>query len=503
MIHEARNGMGKYDERAAQEAELAFEGRYPEVAATHALDRLRSEEYGRLDAQGHVYLDYTGGGLYAESQLRAHYELLSANVFGNPHSENPTSLAMTGHVEATRRAVLDFFHADPDEYCVIFTPNASGALKLIAESYPFSPSSRFVLAADNHNSVNGIREFARARGAEITYLLTRLPDLRLPLDEVRRALALPAEGAKLFAFPAQSNFSGVKHPLALIEEAQALDWDVLLDAAAFVPTNSLDLRAVKPDFLTLSFYKMFGYPTGLGALIARRSSLRRLCRPWFAGGTVAIASVQGNGHFLLPDHAGFEDGTVDYLSIPAVKIGLDHLARVGVETIQTRVRCLTGWLLDEMGALRHANGRSLATLHGPTTTEARGGTIAFSLYDPEGAMIDPRRIEELAASARISLRTGCFCNPGSGEIAFDLSERELAPIFRNGVPLSLEELRRVIHDEYAKDVSAVRISFGIASSFADAHRFMAFLATFVDCAVEEIGVARSLACPHLAVPDQP
>ncbi|MCP4693599.1 MAG: PAS domain S-box protein, partial [Desulfobacterales bacterium] len=41
----------------------------------------------------------------------------------------------------------------------------------------------------------------------------------------------------LFAFPAQSNFSGVQHPLEWIEAARARGWDVLVDAAAFAPTN--------------------------------------------------------------------------------------------------------------------------------------------------------------------------------------------------------------------------------------------------------------------------
>ena len=103
-----------------------FLGRYPAYRATARLDDLRAAEYGRLDRLRHVYLDYTGGGLYAESQLRDHLQLLADNVFGNPHSNNPTSLASTHLVEEARAAVLGFFHADPAEYTVVFTPNASG-----------------------------------------------------------------------------------------------------------------------------------------------------------------------------------------------------------------------------------------------------------------------------------------------------------------------------------------------------------------------------------------
>lgn len=45
--------------------------------------------------------------------------------------------------------------------------------------------------------------------------------------------------------------------------------------------------------MAVSFYKMFGYPTGVGALIVKESFLATLKRPWFAGGTVNIVQVPG------------------------------------------------------------------------------------------------------------------------------------------------------------------------------------------------------------------
>ena len=61
--------------------------------------------------------------------------------------------------------MLEFFNAPPDEYLCIFTANASAALRLVGESYRFAPGGTFALTFDNHNSVNGIREFARRKGA--------------------------------------------------------------------------------------------------------------------------------------------------------------------------------------------------------------------------------------------------------------------------------------------------------------------------------------------------
>jgi selenocysteine lyase/cysteine desulfurase len=474
------SGLLSPDELAAERAAFAgFLEAHPEYAGTRRLDDLRATEYRRLDEERHVYLDYTGGSLHAESQVREHAELLCRMVSGNPHSASPTSSATTSLVERARRAVLEWFHAD-GEYTAVFTQNATAALKHVGECYPFSPSGRLLLTADNHNSVNGIREFALARGGPVAYAPLTMPELRIDAGRLRALLAQADRAAdNLFAFPAQSNFSGVQHPLELVEEAHAAGWDVLLDAAAFVPTSPLDLRRVKADFVSLSFYKMFGYPTGVGCLLVRDAALAKLARPWFAGGTVNFATVQGRRHLLAPREAGFEDGTLNYLAIPAVEIGLRHLASIGIDTIQTRVRCLTAWLLARLVDLRHRNGRPMVRVYGPVTTAARGGTITMNFYDADGHLLDYRRVEELAALQRISLRTGCFCNPGAGETAEGLTEDDVAAAMEVG-DMTLPRFLQFITHRGGKSAGAVRVSLGVASSFADVHRFLRFAAGLCD-----------------------
>ena len=258
----------------------------PTRAAAPDFAALRSREFGRLDDGGHAYLDYTGSALYPDRLVAAHATALRGTVLGNPHSESPTSLASTALVNEARARVLRFFDADPDEYVVCFTANTSSAIQLVASAYPFGADAPFILAADNHNSVNGVRAYAERAGARVHYLPLddelRLHDVASELTVLRKTHV----GAGLVAFPAQSNFSGVRHPLALVDKARALGYDVLLDAAAYVPTSPLSLRRTPASFVVCSFYKMFGYPTGIGALIARRESLARLRRPWFSGGTV-------------------------------------------------------------------------------------------------------------------------------------------------------------------------------------------------------------------------
>ncbi|GHP01089.1 aminotransferase class V-fold PLP-dependent enzyme [Reticulibacter mediterranei] len=461
----------------------AFQQQFPTFAATRSLDTLRATEYARLDAQQQVYLDYTGGGLYAECQLREHLELLCNHVFGNPHSTNPASQAMTTLVDRARQYVLTYFHASSDEYVVIFTANASAALKLVGESYPFTTSGRYLLTFDNHNSVNGIREFAHAKGTPIIYEPLVPPDLRVNETHLYQMLTQARPGQpNLFAYPAQSNVTGVQHPLDWIAQAQSLGWDVLVDCAAFVPTNHLDLSVWHPDFVPLSFYKMFGYPTGIGCLLARKSALAKLRRPWFAGGTITLSSVlaadeTGAGFYLTPGEAGFEDGTINYLMLPAIEIGLRYLEAIGMEMIHERVRCLTGWLLAQLLALHHSNGQPVVRIYGPTTTERRGGTIAFNFCDPSGTVLDCYQVQEDANQCGLSLRSGCFCNPGVREIALGLPREDLASAFRQKEHITYEQFLHVID---GRTQGALRVSVGLATNFSDVYHFLRFAQSIID-----------------------
>jgi molybdenum cofactor sulfurtransferase len=469
--------VARTDTRSLEADAVEFGLEHPGYADTAVLDAVRRRDFARLDRGGHVYLDYTGGGLYADSQLREHVRLLETGVYGNPHSVNPTSAASTELVDRARAYVLEFFKALPDEYVAIFTANATGALRLVGEAYPFRSGDRFLLTFDNHNSVNGIREFARARGAETTYVPSVSPDLRVDDTLLPRYLTDTAgDHHNLFAYPAQSNFSGVHHPLEWIEQAQSHGWDVLLDAAAYVPTNQLDLNRWHPDFVALSFYKMFGWPTGIGCLLGRRDALATLERPWFSGGTIVAAFVQREYYQSAPGAAHFEDGTVNYLNLPAVEVGLRFLDRIGIDTIHARVGVLGVGLLDTLDSLRHSDGAPAATIYGPRSWTRRGATIAFNFLHPDGRVVDERFVDRIARRHNISLRTGCFCNPGAGEVAFTISRETLVGgEFGNGMTL----------DDYVRQIGlpsggAIRASLGLASNFADLHRFQGFAREFVD-----------------------
>ena len=160
-----------------------------------------------------------------------------------------------------------------------------------------------------------------------------------------------------------------------------------------------------------------------------------------------------------------------------------------METIHERVRCLTGWLLDALLSLHHSNGTPLVEVYGPHTTSGRGGTIALNFFDPSGSMIDERVVDRRASEMRLSLRTGCFCNPGAGEAAFDLSKDALRKVFHeesaDTLPKLFKEEEGMSWDQFLANLGmqsggAVRVSLGLVTNFADVYRLVEFARTFLD-----------------------
>ncbi len=439
-----------------------------ELAHDRYFSALRHKEYRRLAKQKHIYLDYTGGNLYAASQLVAHTNLLESAVLGNPHSTNPTSQLATELVAEARASVIEFFNAN-DYYC-IFTQNASSALKIVGECYPFGNQGHFLLFADNHNSVNGIREYCAQAGGQYSYVPMNDFDLTVSEEVLIEKLSGINHKNKLLAYPAQSNVSGTKHSLDWIKRAKRLGWDVLLDAAAFVPTSPLDLEQHQPDFVSVSFYKIFGYPTGMGCLLVKKSAFPKLQKKWFAGGTVNLASVKAAYHFLADSHERFENGTINYLDIPAIKIGLDYVTNIGMRRINERITSLTTYLHRQLVALTHSNGKAQLEVFGSPTRENMGGTLMIAFKNPDGSKIGFKKIESLSSAQNISIRSGCFCNPGLDEINNDLTVNEITHYFSNRQTGNYEDMVGALR----KMRGATRVSVGIATNQNDLDTFVTF-----------------------------
>ena len=336
---------------------------------------------------------------------RSTCELLRDGVYGNPHSVNPTSSASTALVERARAAVLRYFNARRSEYVCIFTPNATGALRLVGEAYPFGPrrpvpgdvrqpqlGQRHPRVRPGEGRADGVRAARGARPAR-----RRRDARRATSTRARRRAPQPVRlsGAVQLLRRQASARVDRAGPRARLGRAARLR-----RVRADEPARPGDVAAGLRRHLLLQDVRLPDGPRRTARARSERSTASR--RPWFAGGTVVAATVQSDTVAPHSGHAGFEDGTVDYLGIPAVEIGLRHLERIGIDTISRRVEALGTWLLEALGRLRHSDGAPATRIYGPATWDRRGATVALNFLHPDGRVVDERFVDLLAAAHNIS-----------------------------------------------------------------------------------------------------
>ncbi|KAH9039867.1 methyltransferase type 11 [Lactarius pseudohatsudake] len=452
---------------------------YPQYASSWHVDALRRSEYSRLGPD-ETYVDYMGGAIYPTSLISVHAEFLQSAVLGNTHSESSSSKLSAALAATARTAVLTFFNA-PSGSTVVFTANASAALKLVGEAFPFTPGSAFLLPEDAHNSVHGIREFARSKGAPIVYLPSpprggvRVREAFALIDEHQPSSGTPA----LFAYTGQSNITNSKPPLAVLAHASMRGFTTLLDAAALAPTTPIDLTNTPVDAVAVSFYKMFGFPTGIGALILAPGvgAWLREKRPWFAGGTVDVVQVPGLavGRTAAIDEA-FEDGTLNYTLLPAVTTGL-RLLGAYLPALPTRIAALSASCTRTLEDIRWPRSgspavRVLSRVPGAPpepgdTAQGAGGVVSCLMLDENGDPVPLSRVAAHAAANGIALRTGCMCNPGGAAAMLSLSSlmSVLGTSGSNHTPTL-----QALEEAAGRELGVVRISFGLASCWADVWR---------------------------------
>lgn len=420
------------------------------------------------------YLEHVGATLYSDRQIQEVFEELKGNLFGNPHAFNTSSTFTEDIIDQVRSQILQHFKTTQDEYTIIFTSGATGALKIVAETFNYTKNGILIYLQDNHTSVMGMRQHVK------TFKVLQNDDAFKTFNTAYN-VSSSATTNSLFVYPAQSNFSGTKYPLNWIEKVQkgALNnlqneptqWFCMLDAASFVSSNELNLHLYKPDFVCMSFYKIFGYPTGLGALIVKNTSAHVLQKKYFGGGTVQMA-VDEEHVFRQSLHERFEDGTLPFLSIISVRHGFKTLQRLSLtmNAISEHTFNLAKYVHHNLLTMHHFNNQPVAILYHDTDFEDprfQGGVVNFNLLRSNGKYIGYSEVLQMANLHKIHLRTGCFCNPGACQKHLKLRPVDVKHQYNSG---------HVCGDQNdlieGQPTGSIRISFGYMSRKMDADKLL-------------------------------
>lgn len=397
---------------------------------------------------------------------------------------------MAGHrIDAIREKALRFFKADPEEWDLVFVANATAAIKLTIEcikDHAASTSKQlwYGYHRDAHTSLVGIRE------------LTPTSRCFASDEEVEKWIECGGVGGPmprqlgLFAYPGQSNMTGRRLPLSwpgmIKEKILRANTYTLLDAAALASTAPLDLSNTResPDFVALSFYKIFGFPN-IGALLVQKSSANILAsRRYFGGGTVdMVISINDTWHARknATVHDALEDGTLPFHSIFA----LDHAINVHerlygpepMKFISRHTAQLSRQLHDGLCSLRHRNGAPVICIYKESKSiygdaKFQGATVAFNVLKADGSLHGYAEVERAADAQNIYVRSGSLCNPGGMATYLGWTPTDMRAAFAAGHRCS--NPTQIVE---GKATGVVRASLGAMSTASDVQGLLAFLRT--------------------------
>uniref|UniRef100_M8CED3 Molybdenum cofactor sulfurase n=1 Tax=Aegilops tauschii TaxID=37682 RepID=M8CED3_AEGTA len=443
-------------EQSREEFLEQFGGDYGYPGAPRGVDQMRVADFQRL--QGTVYLDHAGAALYSEQQMADVVKDLTSNVYGNPR-------ILGSHYQETLFYFLLSIYA--------LSKGATALAVDIEEDKGLekkhgSPSSDLFKISRHSN---------QRRGGDVLSQNCQNGSLS----------AVSENNWNLFAFPSECNFSGQKFNLNLVKlikegnlvglpsQQQQGQWMVLIDAAKGCATEPPNLDVYPADFVVCSFYKIFGYPTGLGALIVKNEAASLLNKTYFSGGTVAasIADIDFVQKRKSIEQV-LEDGTISFLSIASLQHGFKIIEMLTTSAIALHTSSLATYVRKKMLYMKHRNKKNVCIIYGQEASKVAdlktSPTITFNLKREDGTWFGYREVEKLASLSGIHLRTGCFCNPGACAKYLGLSHSDLVSNFEAG---------HVCWDDNdvikGKPTGAVRISFGYISTYQDAEEFLKFL----------------------------
>ncbi|KAJ1724559.1 hypothetical protein LPJ53_001205 [Coemansia erecta] len=450
------------------------------------LDAVRLSEYPQLfepetQQLKTVFLDHTGSTLCAASHIRATADELLTHIPANPHSQHVASQWTHLKIEQVRDRLLQFFGTTAERYAVVFTANATAAIRLAGELTPMAKPGVFCYSRESHTSVVGVRNLAAECDVDI-----RPTDF----DDIETVI-LPTNtrGTSLLAYPAQCNFSGQRFPMNVAskidclyrrsgdyDEGDHVPWWVLVDAAGYASSSPLNLDALDagPDFVAASMYKIFGAPTGLGVLLVNRASIPHLKpKRYFGGGTVANLSFDRRWQEFRHDiESRLEDGTVNFQAIVSLNHALDAYTRNfgSIDNASRHIQSVTDYAVETLRSLSHDNGSRICHIYGHDDGSRWGPVVAFNLKDTQSNFIGYYEVERLAVMAGIALRAGRFCNPGASQKWLQFTTPDLMRLAAMGYACGDE------HDLIdGRPVGALRISFGAMSCKLEIDMFAKFL----------------------------
>jgi cysteine desulfurase/selenocysteine lyase len=298
----------------------------------------------------------------------------------------PIAAEATDEFESARKRIAQWLGWDSRG--TIFTPNATGAINLVAYTN-VSEGDLVVLTEMEHHSNIVPWQIA---GARLEYV--RIDDEGcLDLDHLDELLA---KGPQLVSVAHVSNVVGTINPVEeIVRRARAAGALSVIDGAQAVPQLPVDLAAIDADFYAWTGHKAYG-PTGIGVLHGRLELLEAM--PPFIGGGHMIKRVDRDSSTWIELPWKFEAGTSQVAEAIGLGTATDWLSEIGMETVRAHELEITAYALERLSAVEGIK------LHGPLDAERRGALVSF-----EFGGLHPHDVAEVLGRDGVCIRAGHHC----------------------------------------------------------------------------------------------
>lgn len=280
------------------------------------------------------------------------------------------------NADAVRDGVAALLNAHPDEIAV--TTSASAGINSLASALDFSQGRDRVVVSNFEFPTNAQIWHAQAPRGAVVQHVPEAEDGDIPLEAFERLID---ERTRLVAIAQVCYRNGARLDVeGIVRLAHARGAMVLLDCFQAVGAMKVDVRALGVDFAVGGMLKYLLGTAGIGFLYVRRDHVQALTPTvsgWFAQADTHAMDIFANDP--APTAARFQTGTPPVPNCYAAKAGLDLIAEVGIEPIETRIRDLTGQAMDRLIQA----GARLAT---PRDDARRGPQVAIRASD-ENALV--------------------------------------------------------------------------------------------------------------------
>ncbi len=354
--------------------------------------------------------------------------------------------------EESRRIVLKFMGANPQEHTCIFGKNTTEAANKLARRFPFTPQKNILLTTGVEHHSNDLPWRATT---QIKYV-SLTPDGYLDEEDFDAKLEECGDRLALLAVTGASNVTGILNPIhRLARKAHAAGAMIFVDCAQLAPHRKVDMRPLSDpehlDFVAISAHKMYA-PFGTGALVGRKDVFQQGEPDQRGGGTIEIVTLDDVVWAEPPDKE--EAGSPNTVGAVALAAAIRQLDSIGMDVIAAHEAELTTYALEQ---LTRIPGIRLYGSPDPTGAADRLGVIPFKFEHVNHFLA----AAVLGYEFGIGVRSGCFC---------------AHPYILDLLGLSPAQARQVRENMLAGDRSEmpglVRASFGLYNTPEDIDRLV-------------------------------